>query len=313
MNSISRRDFLKMGASLGAMMGLSSLYTEALAEGLEELAAQRHRVLWLAGQSCSGCSVSFLNSTSPGPAAVITQVISLAFHATVGAAQGEVAMDVFRKNVQNPGYILIFEGSIPLAMPEACMFGERPLEYALEDAIRNAKAVVAIGTCAAFGGMPAAEGNPTGAVSLKKFMEARRFTAKDIQDKVIALPTCPTHPESLIGSLVYYIKFGMPERDPEYLRPKIFYRNSIHAECPRYHHYQNQSFASEFGDEEGCLFKLGCLGPLSFAQCARRQWNNGINWCIRANAPCISCSSEHFCASKDLPFYRKGEKYQKRT
>jgi hydrogenase small subunit len=303
MEKISRRDFLKIGASLAAAMSLSPLYHEGLAEGAEELASGRQRILWLQGQSCTGCSVSFLNTTDPSPSYLVTRLISLAFHPTVSATQGEQAVETVRNNIQNPGYILVFEGSIPMGMPRACMWGDKPLEETLLPAVQNAKLVVAIGTCAVFGGMPAAEGNPTGAASLQKFMEARRVNT----DKLLALPTCPEHPEGLVGTLVYCLKFGMPEKDAKYHRPLMFYSCSVHAECPRYHHYQNSVFASEFGDEHGCLFKLGCLGPLSYANCPRRQWNNGINWCIRANAPCLSCSSEYFCTSKDLPFYRKGE------
>ena len=302
-NQLSRRDFLKMGASLAAFMGLSAVYHEGLAEALEEMSTGRHRLLWLHGQACTGCSVSFLNSVAPGPATILTQVVSLAFHSTISAAQGNVAMDAILKNIQNPGYILVFEGAVPMGMPRASLLNDRPMEETLLPAIQNAKLVIAIGTCATFGGMPGAEGNPTGAVSLKKFMEEKRLST----DKLLALPNCPCHPESLVGSLVYYLKFGMPPKDSQYHRPTMFYSQSIHAECPRYHYYQNSIFASKFGDEHGCLFKLGCLGPLSYANCARRQWNSGINWCIRANAVCVSCSSEHFCTYKDLPFYRKGE------
>lgn len=305
MKEVSRRDFLKMGVSLAALMGLETLHSEALAQGLQELYGGRHRVIWLQGQGCTGCSVSFLNSHDPSPATILTQSISLVFHPTIGAAQGELAIETLQKNLQKPGYILIIEGAIPMDMPYACIFGERPLEETLVPAIRNAKLVIAVGTCAAFGGMPAAQGNPTGAASVEKFMKARRFKT----DNLIVLPTCPTHPESVVGTLVYALKFGMPELDSHH-RPKVFYGRSVHDECPRYHYYQNQVFASSFGDEHACLFKLGCLGPLSYANCSRRQWNNGVNWCIRANAPCLACSSEYFCRDKDLAFYRKGERHK---
>ena len=86
----------------------------------------------------------------------------------------------------------------------------------------------------------------------------------------------------------------------------MFYAHSVHDECPRYHYWEKEIFAKHFGDE-GCLFKLGCLGPLSHTRCPRRQWNGGVNWCIRAAAPCVSCTSEFFARKRDFPFYRKGE------
>lgn len=303
MAQMTRREFLQLGISLAAWMGLGPLAHEGLAQGIEELASGRQRLLWLQAQSCSGCSVSFLNSTDPEPDNIMTKLISLVFHQTIGAAQGQLAVETVQRNIRNHGYILVFEGAIPLGMPQACLFDDRPLADILPEAILNAKLVVAIGNCAVFGGVPAAEGNPTGAVSLQKFMEKKNLST----DKLLSLPLCPAHPEALVGSLAYYFKFGMPEKDKEFHRPRMFYTCSVHAECPRYHYYQNSQFASHFGDETGCLFNLGCLGPLSYANCPRRQWNGGINWCIRANAPCISCSSEHFAIHKDLPFYRKGE------
>ena len=308
MRSISRREFLQISASLVALMGLDSTYQQGLAEGLENISSGKRRIIWLQGQACSGCTISFLNASNPSPVAVLTQMISLAYHRTLSAAQGQVASDHLAKNLQQPGYILVIEGAIPMTIPEACMIGGKPLVEILPAAIANAEVIIAVGTCAVFGGIPAAEGNPTGATSVAKFMSAKGLDPKNL----IALPTCPTHPESLIGSLAYYDRYGVPARDNFY-RPKLFYSCSIHAECPRYHYYQNEIFAQDYGDEHGCLFKLGCLGPLSFANCPRRQWNGGVNWCIRANAPCISCSSEHFAIAKDLPFYRKGEKYRAYT
>lgn len=303
MDNLTRRDFLKMGASLAALMGLGPLYYHGLAEAVEEIASGRKRILWLQGQSCTGCSVSFLNSVDPTPASIITEIVSLAFHSTISAAQGHIAVDIVQKTIQAGNYILVVEGSIPMDMPRACLFAEKPFEETLLPAIRNADATLAIGTCAAFGGMPAAEGNPTGAASIPRFMQEKKLDAS----KLLVLPTCPTHPETIVSCLAYFLKFGKPDCDSLH-RPKLFYSCSVHGECPKYHYYQNQVFASDFGDEKGCLFKLGCLGPLSYANCPRRQWNNGINWCIRANAPCIACSSEYFVRYKDIPLYRKGEK-----
>jgi hydrogenase small subunit len=124
---------------------------------------------------------------------------------------------------------------------------------------------------------------------------------------LINCPACPIHPKPVIGTLAYVAAKGYPEADPELQTPKMFYGHSTHDQCPRYHYYERKIFAQYLGDPNGCLFKLGCLGPLTHTECPHRQWNTGVNWCIRASAPCIGCSSQYFAKKKDFPFYRKSE------
>lgn len=301
--AFSRREFLKLGGMLAGYMALPGSFAKVFAQGLEKLATTT-QVLWLQGQSCSGESVSLLNSVEPGPAELLTKYISLVLHQNVGAAQGNVFMDTLDKCIKGGDYILVFEGSIPVRMPQACMIGGRTVESILLEAIPKAKAVVAAGTCAAYGGIPAAQGNETGAVSVKDFMIKNNMPFKN---KLINLPSCPTHPKSIVSALAFVAGKGYPEVDPELLTPKMCYHTSTHDNCPRYHNYERKIFAQHFGDPDGCLFKLGCLGPLTKTECPSRQWNNGVNWCIRASAPCIGCSSPHFAKNKDFPFYRISE------
>jgi hydrogenase small subunit len=303
MSQYSRREVLKLGALLAAGLGLDPTYSAIFADGLQKISTGQAKVLWLQGMSCSGCSVSFLNSNDPGPADILTSMISLVYHSTISAAQGADAMKVIDQVTADKDFILVLEGSVPAGMPEACMMGGRTLESVLLPALRNAKAIVAVGTCAAFGGIPAAEGNQTGSVGLKTFMEKKGIS---VQDRLVNCPSCPVHPESVWGTLAYVVSKGYPKVNPKLLTPLMFYEHSVHDECPRYHYWEKEVFAKHFG-EEGCLFKLGCLGPLSHTRCPRRQWNGGVNWCIRAAAPCVSCTSENFARKKDFPFYRKGE------
>lgn len=301
---ITRRDFLKYGGMLAAAAGLSGPYGKAFAAGLEKLSAGLPRVVWLQGQSCSGCSVSLLNSENPFISDIITNIISLVYHPNISAAQGENAMKIL--NTMSGGaepFILVIEGSIPLDMPEACMIGGRPFTETLLPLIRRAKFVLGAGTCATYGGIPAAEGNPTGAASLKAFMTREKISTDKF---LINCPLCPVHPDSIVGTLAYLAGKGYPAVDKDLLTPKMYYAHSTHDDCPRFHYYSKHIFAEKFGDS-GCLFKLGCLGPLSFTECPRRQWNGGVNWCIRAAAPCIGCSHPQFTKNKAFSFYRKGE------
>jgi hydrogenase small subunit len=304
MSQYSRREVLKLGALLAAGLGLDSTYSAVFADGLQKLSTGQARVLWLQGMSCSGCSVSFLNSNEPGPVDILTSMISLLYHSTISAAQGADAMRVIAETIASNDFILVLEGAVPTTMPEACTMGGKTLEAILVPALKNAKAIAALGTCASFGGIPAAEGNQTGAVGLKTFMEQKGIS---FQNRLVNCPGCPVHPEEVWGTLAYIVSKGYPAVDPKLLTPNMFYAHSVHDNCPRFHYWEKEIFAKHFGDEEGCLFKLGCLGPLSHTSCPRRQWNSGVNWCIRAAAPCIGCTSESFAKKRDFPFYRKGE------
>jgi hydrogenase small subunit len=293
MNEMNRRSFLELSARLGALMGFSACATPQLAGALEEMASGATPVLWLQGQSCSGCSISLLNTENPGPAALLTEYINLVFHQTISAATGAGAVDAVNKAIAQGGYLLCVEGAVPADMPRACHFGEELFGAQLLRAARAAKAVVAVGTCAAFGGIPAAEGNPTGAVGVPKFL-----TNHGVNTTTVSVPGCPAHPEWVVGTLAHVLKFGLPALDA-LGRPKMFFSRVLHDQCPRFADYERENFASAYG-EPGCLFKLGCLGPNTFADCTTRAWNGG-NSCIQAGAPCTGCAGRDFVARTTFP------------
>ncbi|MBN2447577.1 MAG: hydrogenase small subunit [Phycisphaerae bacterium] len=305
MANYSRREFLRMGTVLAAGFGLGRAAAPALADGLQRIFSGQKRVLWLQGQSCSGCSVSLLNSEDPGPLELLTEFMSLVYHPTISATQGSQAIDTIQKAIQTGGYFLVVEGSIPTKMAAACELGGRPLTTILPDALRRADLVIAAGSCAAFGGIPAGEGNETGAAGVGEFMQSCGIEPRQ---RLVNCPGCPVHPQSIVGTLAYAASKGYPDVNSELFTPDMFYKNSVHDDCPRFHYWQKQEFAEHFGDE-GCLFKLGCLGPLSHTNCPQRQWNGGVNWCIRAGAPCLGCTSPGFARQQAFSFYRKGEKH----
>ncbi len=303
MSHYHRRDFLRMGAALTTALGLQSGSSALLAEGLERIVTRQVPVLWLQGLSCTGCSVSLLNSESPSIVQVLTEIISLAYHSTVSAAQGGDVDRIIDRVGKDRGFVLVMEGAIPADMPEACMIGGKPLEEVVDPLATSAATVVAAGTCAAFGGVPSAEGNPTGAIGLQEFMTRRKIP---VEKRLVNCPGCPVHPSCLVGTLAYVAARGYPPVVPDHLVPELFYGHSVHEECSRFHFWERGIFAEKFGDE-GCLFELGCMGSLCHATCPRHQWNGGVNWCVRASAPCLGCSSERFAKRRDFPFYRKSE------
>ncbi len=298
MNNLNRRSFLELSAKLCAVMGLGASAIPRLAAAAEELASGNAPVLWLQGQCCSGCSVALLDAESISPVKLLTQYINLSFHQTLSTATGQQAVDTVNKMIAAGGYILIVEGAVPAGMPKACEFGGEAFGSQLLRAAKSAKAVIALGTCAAFGGIPAAENNPTGSVSAVQYLKDQ-----GVSTPVILTPGCPCHPDWLLGTVTYVLKMGIPPLD-SMGRPKAFYSRLIHEQCERFADYEREKFAKTFGDS-GCLFKLGCLGPITHTDCSVRPWNGGVNSCIRAGAPCIGCGGEQFAAKASLPFITK--------
>jgi hydrogenase small subunit len=312
MSEVSRRDFLKLAGVLVGSLGwplpaqaeghppqpAPERVIEIVADGLEELASGGGKpVVWLTGQACSGCSVSFLNTIYPDPAYLLTEAISLDFHPVLSAATGAKATEAMNLRIEAGDYLLVVEGSIPTLMPAACRVGEEDFTDLVARAARAATAVVALGTCASSGGIPAAPPNPTGAVSVGAFLGSQ-----GISKPLVNLPGCPAHPDWLVGTLVYLLKFGTPPLT-EAGSPVMFYKDVIHARCPRFYQYNMGEFARQFG-EDGCLFKLGCMGIRTNADCASRRWNSKVSWCIEAGAPCLGCARPEFANDPAFPFFR---------
>ncbi|MFW6332615.1 MAG: hydrogenase small subunit [Thermodesulfobacteriota bacterium] len=298
MTNMTRRGFLELSIKLAAMMGLGSSAVPRIAEALDGFASGTLPALWLQGLSCSGCSVSLMNSDNPGPLRILTRYISLNFHSTLSTATGARGIEIINRRIEEGKYCLIVEGSVPKRMPGACKIGGEPFTDQLLRAAASAESVIAAGTCAASGGIPGAENNPTGAVSVSAFLKE-----KGVSTPVIRIPGCPVHPDWLIGVLVHALKFGVPPLDDQ-SRPEMFFKRLMHDQCPRFADYERERFAKTFS-EEGCYFKLGCLGPLTHADCSIRLWNNGTNFCINAGSPCIGCAAEDFPQAASFPMFTK--------
>ena len=271
-------------------------------------------VIWLQGAGCTGCSVSVLNSVSPSIKNVLVdevipgQHVNLRFHPNVMAGEGDAVIEVLDKTAQHEkgGYVLVVEGAVPTAQGGIhCVIGEEKGEKVtlvsrLESLGSNALAVIALGTCASFGGIPAASPNPTLCVSVEETLKAAK-----INTPVVNIPGCPPHPDWFVGVLASVLLAGLPTPEDldEYGRPKAFFGALIHDNCPRRAYYDEHKFAKKLGDP-GCLYEMGCKGPLTHADCPTRLWNNGVNWCVGSGAPCQGCCEPGF---PDLvsPLYEK--------
>ena len=175
-----------------------------------------------------------------------------------------------------------------------------PLVSRLESLASDALAVIALGTCSSFGGIPAASPNPTQCLSVEQVLEAAK-----IATPVVNIPGCPPHPDWFIGTVASILILGLPKPGDldEHRRPKTFFGTLIHENCPRRAYYDEGKFAKKLSDP-GCLYELGCKGPVTYADCPTRLWNNGVNWCVGSGAPCMGCVEPGF---PDLlsPLYEK--------
>ncbi len=271
-------------------------------------------VIWLQAAACTGCSISILNSVSPTIKNILIDEvvpgkhINLKFHATIMAGQGEPVLKVLEDTPrsQKNGYILIVDGAIPTAddgiygtLGEK---GNRPLPMMswVESLSKDALAIIALGTCAAFGGIAAGKPNPAGCLGTDAFLKS-----KGINKPLINIAGCPPHPDWFVGTVASVLLFGLPKPEDldEHKRPKLFFGSLIHENCPRRAFFDEGKFARKFG-ESGCLNELGCKGPVTHSDCPLRKWNNGVNWCIGAGSPCIGCCEPGF---PDLvsPMYQK--------
>jgi len=286
---ISRRGFMKFCAATASMMALPPTMVPMIAEALEK--ARRPSVIWLSFQECTGCTESLTRSHSPTVEGLIFDTISLDYHHTLQAASGaaaEAAREAaMRENQGN--YILVVDGSIPTKDPGySTIAGISNLDMLLETAA-GAAAIVAVGTCAAFGGIPHAKPNPTGAVSVSDL----------VKDKpIINVSGCPPIPVVITGVLAHFLTFGViPDLD-ELGRPLAFYGKSIHDRCYRRPFYDKGLFAETFDDEGAkkgwCLYKLGCKGPTTYNACATTKWNEGTSFPIESGHPCLGCSEPDF-------------------
>jgi hydrogenase small subunit len=271
-------------------------------------------VVYLQTAACSGCAVSLLNPASPTIKNVlIDQIvpgvhINLRFHPVVMAAAGELAVQAMEDTAREKKgeYVLVVDGAVPTATDANYgVVGERngrpvTMLQRVTELAQDALAVIALGTCASFGGIPAAAPNPTNAQPVKKVLDA-----KGIKKPLVNIPGCPPHPDWFVGTVASIIMNGLPTADDldDLLRPKAFYGKLIHENCPRRAYFDEGKFAKKFGDE-GCLYELGCKGPITYADCPLRRWNNGTNWVIGAGAPCNGCTQPEF-PDQTAPFYEK--------
>ena len=295
--AVSRRDFVAFCGRLMVVapvgLAISKMTPDAVAATIGR--ARRPSVIWLEMQDCTGCTETLLRTSQPDLGTLLLNVISLDYHETLMAAAGHDAELALREAMdQNDGkFVLVVEGSIPTKLGGGYLkiAGRNGVDM-LQEVADRAAAVIAIGSCASWGGIPSSNVNPTGAVGVDSIIKNK---------PVINLPGCPPNPYVLLGTVLEYATTGKVPKLDALGRPKFAYDRTIHEHCPRRAHFDAGRFAAQFGDEGHrsgwCLYKLGCKGPVTHAPCSTRHFNEVVDcWPIGIGAPCVGCTE------KDIAF-----------
>ena len=302
---VSRRSFLEFCGRLmvAAPFGLA-LTDKVGAQGVADTLAKARRpaVIWLHFQDCTGCTETLLRTSQPDVADLILHLISLDYHETLMVGAGHQAEQALHDSMkENEGqYILIVEGSIPRKEDGiyAKIAGKTAVD-SLTEVASKAGAIIAIGSCASWGGIPSTGPNPTGATGVDSI----------VKDKpIVNIPGCPPNPYTLLGVALQYATAGtLPALDDE-KRPLFAFDRTIHDHCPRRAHFDAGEFAQQFGDDghrQGwCLYELGCKGPITHAGCSTRHFNEtpGV-WPIGIGAPCVGCTEKD--VAFQMPIFEK--------
>jgi hydrogenase small subunit len=293
---ISRRGFMKFCTAMASAMAMPPSFAKDMAQNMAE--ARRQSVIWLSFQECTGCTESLTRSHHPTLENLIFDFISLDYHHTLQAASGHAAEQAREQAMERAGeggYLVVVDGSIPTAEGGvySTIAGKTNLQM-LQETVSGAAAVISVGSCASFGGIPGANPNPTGAVSVADLMEAGQVASKP----VINVSGCPPVPMVITGVLAQFLTFGTLPKLDEYGRPRAFFGQSIHDRCYRRPFYDKGLFAETFDDAGAkagwCLYRLGCKGPMTYNACATMKWNSGASWPVEAGYPCLGCSEPEF-------------------
>ena len=302
LGGVSRRDFLKFCTIMASSMGLSAAAASEIAAAVAS--PKRPPVIWLSAQECTGCTESLLRATHPTLEHLILDLISLDYHETLSTPAGHQAEEARAASIKaNKGkFLLVVDGSIPVKDNGIyCMIAGRTVLDILKESAKECAAIIAIGSCASWGGVPSADPNPTGATPVHKVL-----ADAGIKTPVINIPGCPPNPYNFLSTVLYYVTFKkLPELDDK-ARPVFGYGRLIHENCERRPHFDAGRFATEFGDENHrkgyCLYKLGCKGPETHANCPSILFGDtgSGTWPVGSGHPCFGCTEQGIGFHKPL-------------
>jgi len=297
---VSRREFMKFCTAMSAALALPPAFAPRIARALDEV--KRPTLVWLEFQSCTGDTEALLRASNPTVAEIVLDILSIDYAETIMAAAGHLAEANLDKVVKEEkgSYIAVVEGSIPMKEDGiyCCIAGRTALDRARE-VCGGAFATLAVGTCASYGGIPAAAPNPTGAVGVKAAVPSAT---------VVNLPGCPLNADNLTATVVHFLLFKKLPATDGLGRPLFAYGKRIHDNCERRPHFDAGQYVEAWGDQAHrhghCLYKMGCKGPETFHNCPTQRYNDKTSWPVAAGHGCAGCSQPMFWDSM-TPLYKR--------
>ena len=291
-------------------------------------------VFWLSGMSCDGCSVAMLGAISPRLEELTLGLIPrvprvVMHHSMLDEDSGADFMQPFHAAADGTlgeRYVVVVEGSIPddqslsgpgqyaamgtgsdwPASKGGAQHGDQPVKatdwmWALAP---GAQACIAIGTCATWGGIPAAAGNITGSMGLTDYLGSGYRSARGIP--VVNVPGCAPVGDNFMETLKELLlhfegHVDLPAFD-DIGRPAWMFGETVHRHCMKAGYYEEGVFAHEPGDNE-CLVEIGCWGPVVQCNITERGAINHMGGCMIAGGACIGCTMPGF-PDKYSPFYK---------
>ncbi|MCA8906976.1 MAG: hydrogenase small subunit [Rhodospirillaceae bacterium] len=298
LGGVTRREFLMYCTGVAAALGLSPALGVRIANATTS--AARPPVIWLSGQACTGCTETLLRAHHPTLESLILDQISLDYHETLCSGAGHQAEEFRRRSMEeNHGrYLLVIDGAIPTGdTADYCKIAGERFVDSVTRAAEGAGAIIAMGSCSSWGGVPSSSPNPTNARSAQEVLP---------DHTVVTIPGCPPNPYNFLVTVLHYLTFGeLPALDQRN-RPRFAYGRLIHENCERRPHFDAGRFAREFGDEghrQGwCLYYLGCKGPETWANCPAIGFNDigESAWPVGIGHPCFGCTEQGVGFTKSI-------------
>lgn len=270
-----------------------------------------YNVLWLQSGGCGGCSMSLLCAdTNDFDGFFRGAGIRMLWHPSLSLESGDEVTALLHRCLSGEVRLdaLCVEGSLlrgPNGTGRFHMLAGTglPMIQWVRELAQVARNVIAIGSCAAWGGITAGgEGvnaNPTDACGLQFENDHRGgllgtgFVSKSGLP-VINVAGCPTHPGWVTDTLMALSAglFGVGDLDA-LGRPRFYADQLVHHGCTRNEYYEFKASAEKASDQ-GCMMEhMGCKGTQAHADCNSRLWN-GDGSCTRGGYACISCTEPGF-------------------
>ncbi len=264
-------------------------------------------LLWLQSGGCGGCTLSLICAEAPDFLTSFEAAgINILWHPSLSEESGRGFLEILNSILEGntPLDILCLEGSVIMGPKGTGRFHMLsgtglPMMMVLKKLAARAGHVVAVGSCAAYGGVTAAGRNPADATGLAfDTKEPGGLLGSDFRARsgvpVVNISGCPIHPGWVVETLLHIASGYFSELDMDrWGRPKAISDNLVHHGCSRNEYYEYKASAENLS-ELGCLMEnLGCKGTQASGDCNTRPWN-GSGSCISGGYPCIACTEPGF-------------------